>query len=141
MKDLISKERLVDTLYDCGFQVLSDHTMKSTIVFETIMKCINCIESQPVIYSVEKAQEDINRIKAMKRLFVVNDMELDIPQHFTKQQSEWIKKYCIQRNIEFYNKAIDDFINFANTSPEIEEKEYIRGMSLEEMADFCKIKN
>ena len=67
-------------------------------------------------------------------------MNLDIPQHFTKQQSEWIKKYCIQRNIEFYNKAIDDFVNFANTCPEIEEKDYIRGMSLEEMAECCKLK-
>ena len=68
MKDLISKESLVNTLYDCGFQVLSEHTMKSTIVFETIMKCINCIESQPVIYSVEKAMDDTYRIKAMKQL-------------------------------------------------------------------------
>ena len=140
MKDLISKERLIDTLYDCGFQVLSDHTMKSTVVFETIMKCINCVESQPVIYSVEKAQEDIIRIKAMKQLFDVNNMNLDIPQHFTKKQGEWIKKYCIQRNIEFYNKAIDDFVNFANTCPNIEEKDYIRGLSLEEMADSCKLK-
>ena len=137
---LISKERLIDTLYDCGFQELSDHTMKSTIVFETIMKCINCIESQPVIYSVEKIQDDINRMKAMKQLFDVDNMELDIPQHFTKEQGEWIKKYCIQRNIEFYNKAIDDFVNFANTCPDIEEKDYIRGMSLEEMADSCKLK-
>ena len=141
MKNLISKERLIDTLYDCGFQVLAEHTIKSTVVFETIMKCINCIESQPVIYSVEKAQDDCNRIKLMERLFRVKDMELDIPQHFTKPQAEWIKKYCINRNIEFYNKAIDDFVNFANTTPEIEEKDYIRGMSLEEMAECCKLKN
>ena len=141
MKDLICKERLIDTLYDCGFQVLSEHTIKSTVVFETIMKCINCIESQPVIYSVEKAQDDCNRIKLMERLFRVKNMELDIPQHFTKAQAEWIKKYCINRNIEFYNKAIDDFVNFANTTPEIEEKDYIRGMSLEEMAECCKLKN
>ena len=140
MKDLISKERLIDTLYDCGFQVLSEQTMKSTVVFETIMKCINCIESQPVIYSVEKAMNDIDRIKAKEQLFDVNAMELDIPQHFTKEQGEWIKKYCIQRNIEFYNKAIDDFINFADTCPDIEEDNYIRGMSLEEMAECCKIK-
>ena len=138
--DLISKERIVDTLYDCSFQVLSDHTMKSTIVFEAIMKCINCIESQPVIYSVEKAQADYDRIKYRESLLSFKDIDLDIPQHFTKQQSEWIKKYCIQRNIEFYNKAIDDFVNFANTCPEIEECNYIRGMSLEEMADCCKIK-
>ena len=140
MKNLISKERLIDTLYDCSFQVLSEHTTQSTIVFEAIMKCINCIESQPVIYSVEKVQNDYNHIKLMERLFRVKDMELDIPQHFTKDQGEWIKKYCIQRNKEFYNKAIDDFVNFANTSPEIDEKDYIRGMSLEEMAECCKIK-
>ena len=140
MKDLISKDRLIDILYDCGFQVLSEHTMESTIKFEAIMKCINCIESQPVIYSVEKAQEDIEQIKAMKKFFDVDKMTLDIPQHFTKKQGEWIKKYCIQRNIEFYNKAIDDFVNFANTCPEIEEEEYFRGMSLEEMAECCKLK-
>ena len=141
MKNLISKERLIDTLYDCGFQVWSEHTMKSTVVFETIMKCINCIESQPVIYSVEKAQEDYFHLKFMERLFDVKGMNLDIPQHFTKSQAEWIKKYCINRNIEFYNKAIDDFVNFANTTPEIEENDYIRGMSLEEMAECCKLKN
>ena len=78
MKDLISKERLIDTLYDCGFQVLSDHTMKSTVVFETIMKCINCIESQPVIYSVEKAQDDINWIKAKEQQNMTICEEFDI---------------------------------------------------------------
>ena len=140
MKELICKESLIDTLYDYGFQVLSGHTMKSTIEFETIMKCINCIESQPVIYSVEKAQEDISWIKLKEQIFDVKNMKLDIPQHFTKQQAEWIKKYCIQRNIEFYNKAIDDFINFVNTCPDIEEDDYIRGMSLEEMAETCKLK-
>ena len=140
MKDLISKERLIDTLYDCGFQVLSDHTMKSTVVFETIMKCINCIESQPVIYSVEKAQEDISWIKLKEQIFDVKNMNLDIPQHFTKQQSEWIKKYCIHRNIEFYNKAIEDFVKFANICPEKKKKEYIRGVSLEEMGRMLQIK-
>ena len=78
MKDLISKERIVDTLYDYGFQVLSDHTMKSTIEFETIMKCINCIESQPVIYSVEKAQEDIKRMKAYEQQNMAICKEFDI---------------------------------------------------------------
>ena len=118
MKNLISKERLIDTLYDCGFQVLSEQTMKSTVVFETIMKCINCIESQPVIYSVEKAQEDYGYLKFRERLFDINNMNLDIPQHFTKGQGEWIKKYCIQRNIEFYNKAIDDFANLMKEAME-----------------------
>ena len=45
----------------------------------------------------------------LEELKVIKEMDLDIPQHFTKEQSDWIKAYCIRRNIEFYNKAIDDF--------------------------------
>ena len=91
MKDLISKERLIDTLYDCGFQVLSEHTMKSTIVFETIMNCINCIESQPVIYSVEKAQEDIKRMKA-----------------YEQQNMTICEKFDINTIEDLYSKAINE---------------------------------
>lgn len=41
----------------------------------------------------------------------IKEIDLSIPQHFTKEQSVWIKAYCIKRNIEFYNKALDDFIH------------------------------
>ena len=91
MKDLISKESLIDTLYDCSFQVLSEHTMQSTIVFETIMKCINCIESQPVIYSVEKAKEDIKRMKTYER-----------------QQKAICEEHDINTIDDLYPKAIND---------------------------------
>lgn len=46
--------------------------------------------------------------KALEELKVIKEMDLSIPQHFTKEQSDWIKKYCINRNREFYNKALDD---------------------------------
>ena len=45
---------------------------------------------------------------------------------------------CTEHDKKIYNKALDDFVNFANTCPEIEEEEYIRGMSLEEMAEKLK---
>ncbi len=45
----------------------------------------------------------------LEELKAIKEMDLSIPQHFTKEQSDWIKAYCIQRNKEFYNKAIDDF--------------------------------
>lgn len=147
MKDLICKKRLLETLWDIPVELLKpknkhDIDMNTyQIIINIIFGITDIIEKMPPVYSVEKAQEDYDRIKFRERLFDVDNMDLDIPQHFTKEQGEWIKKYCIQRNIEFYNKAIDDFINFVNTSPEIEEDDYIRGMSLEEMADCCKIKN
>ena len=47
----------------------------------------------------------------LEELKLIREMDLSIPQHFTKEQSDWIKAYCIQRNKEFYNKAIDDFVN------------------------------
>lgn len=40
----------------------------------------------------------------------IKEIDLSIPQHFTKEQSDWIKAYCIRRNLEFYNKALDDFV-------------------------------
>ena len=46
---------------------------------------------------------------------------------------------CTKHDKKIYNKAIDDFVNFANTCPEIEEEYYIRGMSLEEMAEQLKV--
>lgn len=70
---------------------------------------------------------------------IIKEMDLDIPQHFTKEQSDWIKAYCIKRNMEFYNKAIDDFVKFANTMPTVEEVDgTIRPMWLEEMAEKLK---
>ena len=50
-------------------------------------------------------------IDSLEELKAIKGMDLDIPQHFTKEQGEWVKAYCIKRNIEFYNKAIADFEN------------------------------
>ena len=75
----------------------------------------------------------------LEELKVIKEMDLSIPQHFTKEQSDWIKTYCIKRNIEFYNKAIDDFVKFANTMPTVETEDgEIRPMWLEEMAEQLK---
>ena len=41
---------------------------------------------------------------------------------------------------QVYNKAIDDFVKFANTMPTVEEKDgEIRPMWLEEMAERLKV--
>ena len=48
--------------------------------------------------------------------------------------NEWLDKYDKQIRAT----AIDDFVRFASTMPTVEEKEYIRGMSLEEMAEKLK---
>lgn len=78
----------------------------------------------------------------LEELKVIKEMDLSIPQHFTKEQSDWIKKYCINRNKEFYNKALDDFVKFANTMPTVEEDDgTIRPMWLEEMAGQLKEQN
>ena len=80
--------------------------------------------------------------KTLEELKVIKEMDLSIPQHFTKEQSDWIKKYCINRNKEFYNKALDDFVKFASTMPTVEEEDgTIRPMWLEEMAERLKEQN
>ena len=46
---------------------------------------------------------------------------------------------CSKHDKEIYNKAIDDFVNFANTMPTVEEEDgTIRPMWLEEMAERLK---
>ena len=46
---------------------------------------------------------------------------------------------CSEHDKEIYNKAIDDFVNFANTMPTVEEEDgEIRPMWLEEMAEQLK---
>ena len=80
-------------------------------------------------------------VMCLEELKVIKEMDLSIPQHFTKEQSDWIKKYCINRNKEFYNKALDDFVKFANTMPTVEEDDgTIRPMWLEEIAEQLKAK-
>ena len=54
--------------------------------------------------------EELQIAEWLEELKAIKEMDLSIPQHFTKEQSDWIKTYCIKRNIEFYNKAIDDFV-------------------------------
>ena len=46
---------------------------------------------------------------------------------------------CSKHDKEIYNKAIDDFVRFANTMPTVEEEDgEIRPMRLEEMAQQLK---
>ena len=124
---------------------------------------IDRIESQPTAYDVDKLAEWLEELKdiksdgftddllnmgftkgyskALEELKVIKEMDLSIPQHFTKEQSDWIKKYCINRNKEFYNKALDDFVKFASDMPTVEmEDGTIRPMRLEEMAEKLKEK-
>ena len=87
----------------------------------------------------KSAEEHEQLAEWLERLKAIKEMDLSIPQHFTKEQSDWIKIYCIKRNIEFYNKAIDDFVKFANTMPTVETEDgEIRPMRLEEMAEQLK---
>lgn len=57
----------------------------------------------------QSAEEHEQLASWLEELRVIKEMDLSIPQHFTKEQSDWIKSYCIRKNLEFYNKAIDDF--------------------------------
>ena len=66
------------------------------------------------ISSCEDRDTVIHLVEWLEKLKIIKEMDLSIPQHFTKEQSEWVKAYCIKRNKEFYNKAIDDLLKDAN---------------------------
>lgn len=122
MSDLISRSKVISVL-----KQLEEHSLTGKM---DISNAIYLLKIQKTAYSDDKVVEELKAIK---------EMDLSIPQHFTKEQSGWIKAYCIKRNIEFYNKAIDDFVRFANTMPTVEEEDgCIRPMWLEEMAEKLK---
>ncbi|MDY5727195.1 MAG: hypothetical protein SPK49_01085 [Erysipelotrichaceae bacterium] len=81
---------------------------------ELMLQCAEWLEELKAIKSDGFTDDLLNMgftkgySKALEELKVIKEMDLSIPQHFTKEQSDWIKKYCINRNKEFYNKAIDD---------------------------------
>lgn len=60
---------------------------------------------------LKRMEEHKQYIEWFEELKSIREMDLSIPQHFTKEQSDWIKAYCVRKNIEFYNKALDDFIH------------------------------
>ena len=60
---------------------------------------------------IQNIEEHEQLAELLEELKSIREMDLSIPQHFTKEQSDWIKAYCVRKNIEFYNKALDDFIH------------------------------
>lgn len=47
----------------------------------------------------------------LEELKLYKNLDLETPQHFTKEQSDWIKKYCIEKNKEFYKQGVNDLKN------------------------------
>lgn len=94
------------------------------------ISCDKCVQES------EQLAEWLEELKAIK------DMDLDIPQHFTKEQSVWIKAYCIKRNIEFYNKALDDFTEKIINSIDGEfmyQFKYFPAITMREIAERLKV--
>lgn len=84
----------------------------------------------------DKSADYHNQIaELLEELKAVKEMDLDIPQHFTKEQSDWIKAYCIGRNIEFYNKAIHDAIKIVKENYRIEALEKLEQLKVGENND------
>lgn len=47
----------------------------------------------------------------LEELNAIKELDLDIPQHFTKEQSNWIKAYVILKKKEAKVDAIEEFVN------------------------------
>ena len=102
------------------------------------------------IIEKEKFKARIDRIKANKRIFNNNDEDeisscnRSAEEH--EQIARWLEELKIYRESSYgelhdmiYNKAINDFVRFANTMPTVETEDgEIRPMWLEEMAEKLK---
>lgn len=82
---------------------------------------LRLLDHEPTAYDSRKIIEELEKtIKIIKQNGVSDDV-------------------CKKIQIQAYNKAIDDFVRFANTMPTIESEDgEIRPMWLEEMAEQLK---
>ena len=94
--------KIIETGYDGEISIEAIFCDDASAIKEAYERFENC------------AKEHEQRAECLEELKAIKEMDLSIPQHFTKEQSDWIKAYCIQRNKEFYNKAIDDFVKKIN---------------------------
>ena len=85
-------------------------------------KIIDIIKNQPTAYDVDKVVEQLEELKELRETscgYSKEDIELN--------------------RTAMYNKAIDDFVRFANTMPTVESEDgTIRPMWLEEIAEQLK---
>ena len=58
-------------------------------------KCDNCDLCYAQGTNGEQIELMLQCAEWLEELKVIKEMDLSIPQHFTKEQSDWIKKYCI----------------------------------------------
>lgn len=122
-------------------EVIAHAREKAKEIRENIIEVDNLepYESYCNAMVAKSAEEHEQLAEWLEELKAIKEMDLSIPQNFTKEQIDWIKSYCIKRNIEFYNNALDDFVKFANTMPTVETEDgEIRPMRLEEMAEKLK---
>ena len=82
---------------------------------------LRLLDYEPTAYDSRKVIEELEKtIKIIKQNGVSDDV-------------------CEKIQIQAYNKAVDDFVKFANTMPTIESEDgEIRPMWLEEMAEHLK---
>ena len=90
--------KIIETGYDGEISIEALFCDDTDAIKEAYERFENCAEEH------EQLAEWLEELKTIK------EMDLSIPQHFTKEQSDWIKAYCIKRNIESYNEDIDDLI-------------------------------
>ncbi len=51
------------------------------------------------ISRIERYVEEYTQVAEwLEELKIIKEYDLSIPQHFTQEQSKWIKNYCIQKN-------------------------------------------
>ena len=121
--------------WDCKMQTVED--VKKEAVNEYVKSVVEELEKELSLADKEK-----------ERCTGENHLQFDSVKGYASGIStaiEIVKQggvsddVCEKMQMQAYNKAIDDFVNFANTMPTVEEEDgTIRPMWLEEMAEQLK---
>ena len=95
--------------------------------------------SQLYCYDTEVIEEHLENYKKCAEYHKQLAKWLEELKSYRQQYLELCKKYGVNTIEDLYDKAIDDFVKFANTMPTIETEDgEIRPMWLEEIAEQLK---
>ena len=88
-----------------------------------------------------KMMLELNKLMQESHAVCFDKIKRETSIRIHEQIAEWLEELKTYRecNVCEYNKAIDDFVKFANTMPTVETEDgEIRPMRLEEMAEQLK---
>ncbi len=103
---LFYEEKMIDSNKTIPIKDLVERFIEIDKEYEEVTNKLSEDDKTELIDDLIYAMRDLIKNASKEK---TEDIDLEKPQHFTKEQALWIKNYCSIKNKKFYNQAINDF--------------------------------